>query len=53
MGDFTIIPRQRFNGLEIRRTLHFREIAAAFNIFLQDILNEIVDFSRLMAGDIL
>ncbi len=28
MGDFTIIPRQRFNGLEILRTLNFREIAA-------------------------
>ncbi len=55
MGDFTIIPRPRFNGLEIRRTLNFREIAsddyAAYNIFLQDILNEIVDFSRLMAGN--
>ncbi len=55
MGDFTIIPRPRFNGLEIRRTLNSREIAAddyaAYNIFLQDILNEIVDFSRLMAGD--
>ncbi len=55
VGDFTIIPRPRFNGLEIRRTLNFREIAAddyaAYNIFLQDILNEIVDFSRLMAGD--
>ncbi len=55
VGDFTIIPRPRFNGLEIRRTLNFREIAAddyaAYNIFLQDILNEIVDFSRLIAGD--
>ncbi len=50
-----LIPRPRFNGLEIRRTLNFCEIAAddyaAYNIFLQDILNEIVDFSRLMAGD--
>ncbi len=48
VGDFTVIPRCRFNGLEIRRTLNFREIAAddyaAYNIFLQDILNEIVDF---------
>ncbi len=55
VGDFTTIPRQRFNGLEIRRTLNFREIAAddyaAYHIFLQDILNEIVDFSRLMAGE--
>ncbi len=28
MGDFTIISRQRFNGLEIHRTIHFCEIAA-------------------------
>ncbi len=55
MGDFTIIPRQRFNGLEMHRTLNFHEITAddyaAYNIFLQDILNEIVHFSRLMAGE--
>ncbi len=55
VGDFTIIPRQRFNGLEMHRTLHFHEIAAddyaAYNIFLQDILNEIIHFSRLMAGE--
>ncbi len=55
VGGFTVNPRSRFNGLEIRRTLNFREIAAddyaAYNIFLQDILSEIVDFSRLMAGD--
>ncbi len=55
VGDFTIVPRQRFNGLEIHRTLNFREIAAddyaAYHIFLQDILNEIIDFSRLMAGE--
>ncbi len=55
VGDFTITPRQRFNGLEIHRTLNFREIAAddyaAYHIFLQDILNEIIDFSRLMAGE--
>ncbi len=55
VGDFTIIPRQRFYGLEIHRTLNFREIAAddyaAYHIFLQDILNEIIDFSRLMAGE--
>ncbi len=55
VGDFTIIPRPRINGLEIRRTLNFRKIVsddyAAYNIFLQDIMNEIVDFSRLMAGN--
>ncbi len=55
VGDFTIIPRQRFNGLEIHRTLNFREIAtddfAAYHIFLHDILNEIIDFSWLMAGE--
>ncbi len=55
VADFTIIPRQRFNGLEIHSTLNFGEITAddyaAYNIFLQDILNEIVDFSRLMAGE--
>ncbi len=55
VGDFTIIPRQRFNGLEIRRTLTFREIAtddfAAYHILLHNILNEIIDFSRLMAGE--
>ncbi len=55
VGDFTIIPRQRFNGLEIRRTLNFREIAtddyAAHHIFLQDILKEIVDFFWLMGGE--
>ncbi len=55
VGDFTVNPRSRFNGLEIRRSLNFHEIAAddyaAYNIFLQDILSEIVDFSRLMAGD--
>ncbi|XP_052426447.1 uncharacterized protein LOC127968976 [Carassius gibelio] len=55
VGDFTIVPRPRFNGLEIRRTLNFREIAtddfAAYNIFLHDILNEIVTLSRLLAGD--
>ncbi len=37
MGDFTIIPNRDLNGLEIRRTLNFREIAsddyAAYNIF--------------------
>ncbi len=37
VGDFTIIPRQRFNGLEMQRTLNFHEIAAddyaAYNIF--------------------
>ncbi len=53
MGDFTIIPRQRFNCFN--RTLNFREIAAddyaAYHIFLHDILNEIIDFSRLMAGE--
>ncbi len=53
--NFTIIPRQRFNGLEICRTIHFHGIAAddytAYNIFLQDILNEIVDFSRFMADE--
>ncbi len=36
-------------------TLNFREIVsddyAAYNIFLHDIMNEIVDFSRLMAGN--
>lgn len=55
VGDFTIVPRPRFNGLEIRRTLNFREIVtddyAAYNIFLQDILNEIVAFSRLLSGE--
>ncbi len=55
VGDFTIIPRQRFNGLEIHRTLNVREITAddyaAYHIFLQDILNKIIDFSRLMAGE--
>ncbi len=55
VGDFTVNPRTRFNGLEIRRNLNFRDIAsddyAAYNIFLQAILREIVDFSRLMAGD--
>ncbi len=55
VAGFTVNPRSRFNGLEIRRTLNFREIAAddyaAYNIFLHDILSEIVDFSRLMAGD--
>ncbi len=55
VGDFTIVPRPRFNGLEIRRTLNFREIAAddyaAYDIFLQDILNEIIEFSRLMASE--
>ncbi len=49
MGDFTFIPRQRFTGVEIRRSLNFREIAAddyaAYNIFLQDILNELIYFS--------
>ncbi len=48
VGDFTIIPRQRFNGLEIHRTLNFHEIAvddyAAYHIFLHNILNEIIDF---------
>ncbi len=55
VGDFTITPRQRFNGLEIHRTLNFHEITAddyaAYHIFLQDILNENIDFSRLMAGE--
>lgn len=55
VGDFTVVPRPRFNGLEIRRTVHFREIAtndyAADHIFMQDILNEIVDFSTLLAGE--
>ncbi len=55
MGDFTFIPRQRFTGVEIRRTLNYREIAAddyaAYNIFLQDILYELVIFFRLMAGE--
>ncbi len=54
VGDFTVNPRSRFNRVEIR-SLNFREIAAddyaAYNIFLQDILREIIDFSRLMAGD--
>ncbi len=48
VGDFTIIPRQRFNGLEIHRHLNFREIAAddyaAYHMFLQDILNHTCRF---------
>ncbi|KAL0146560.1 hypothetical protein M9458_058191 [Cirrhinus mrigala] len=55
VGDFTVVPRPRFNGLEIRRTVNFREIAtndyAAYHVFMHDILNEIVDFSRLLAGE--
>ncbi len=49
------LSQDRFNGLKIHKTLNFREIVAddyaAYHIFLQDILNEIIDFSRLMAGE--
>ncbi|XP_039511243.1 uncharacterized protein LOC120466725 [Pimephales promelas] len=55
VGDFVITPRPRFNGLEIQRTLNLREIdtndLADFNHRLHNILNEIVHFSQLTAGD--
>ncbi|XP_067291546.1 uncharacterized protein [Pseudorasbora parva] len=54
-GEFTVVARPRFNGLEIHRTLNPGDIAttdlAAYNILLNTILDEIVTFSRLMAGD--
>lgn len=56
VGHYVITPRQRFNGVEIQRTLNFREITAttdlaAYNILLHDALNEIVSLSRSLAGE--
>ncbi|XP_053481752.1 uncharacterized protein LOC128608210 [Ictalurus furcatus] len=55
VGDYTVVPRRRFNGLEIRRRINMRVITApdlaAYAIFLHDIMSEIVSFSRLLAGD--
>lgn len=54
VGGFRVTPRLNFNALEIHRTLNFRDIItdnlAAYNILFTDILNEIVTFSRLLAG---
>lgn len=54
-GEFTVIPRRRFNGVEIIRPLNLRGAAtndlAEYNILLHNILNEIVDFSQLLAGE--
>ncbi len=54
VGGYTIVPRARFNGLEIHRIINFREISSTdltdYTVFLHDRLSEIVTFSRLLAG---
>ncbi|MGL5905024.1 MAG: hypothetical protein ACRCZO_20250, partial [Cetobacterium sp.] len=53
--EYTVIPRARFNGLEIHRLINLRQISstdfAVYSTFLHDLLAEIVSFSRLLAGD--
>lgn len=55
VSDYTIVPRPYFNGLEIHRNLNLREIIttdlAAYTIFVQNILSEMVSFSRDIGGD--
>ncbi|XP_056591324.1 uncharacterized protein LOC130431856 isoform X1 [Triplophysa dalaica] len=55
VADYTIVPRPFFNGLEIHRNMNLREIAstdlAAYTIFVQDALSEIVSFSRQLGGE--
>ncbi|KAF4073592.1 hypothetical protein AMELA_G00244950 [Ameiurus melas] len=55
VGGYTVVPRPRFNGLEILRCINMRVITApdlaAYTLFLQDLMSEIVSFSRLLAGD--
>ncbi|XP_052396589.1 uncharacterized protein LOC127944585 [Carassius gibelio] len=51
---YTIVPRPHFNGLELHRDLNLREISspnlAAYTIFVQNVLSEMVSFSRQIAG---
>ncbi|KAL0149348.1 hypothetical protein M9458_055386 [Cirrhinus mrigala] len=55
VAGYTVIPRARFNGLEIHRIINLREISstnlADYTVFLHDTLSEIVAFSRLLGGD--
>ncbi|XP_055070270.2 uncharacterized protein [Misgurnus anguillicaudatus] len=54
-NGYTIVPRTRFNSLEIRRNINLRSIAstdmASYVVFLDCVLNEIVSISRIFAGD--
>lgn len=54
VGGYTVVPRPYFNGLELHRDLNLREISspnlAAYTIFVQNVLSEMVSFSRQMAG---
>ncbi|KAI2645178.1 DNA polymerase [Labeo rohita] len=51
---YTVVPRPYFNGLELHRVLNLREISstdlAAYTMFVQNVLSEMVTFSRQMAG---
>ncbi|KAI2645089.1 putative DNA polymerase [Labeo rohita] len=55
VAGYSVIPRARFNGLEIHRIINLREISstnlADYTVFLHDTLSEIVAFSRLLGGD--
>ncbi len=55
VAGYTIVPRARFNGLEIHRIINLREISstdlADYTVFLHDMFSEIVAFSRLLGGD--
>ncbi|XP_059395371.1 uncharacterized protein LOC132127485 [Carassius carassius] len=55
VAGYTVVPRGRFNGLEIHRLINLREISstglADYTAFLHDTFSEIVAFSRLLGGD--
>lgn len=55
VAGYTVVPRGRFNGLEIRRLINLREISSTdlsdYTVFLHDTFSEIVAFSRLLGGD--
>nr|XP_055068853.1 uncharacterized protein LOC129450248 [Misgurnus anguillicaudatus] len=54
-NGYTVVPRTRFNSLEILRNINLRAIAstdmASYVLFLDGVLNDIVSISRIFAGD--
>ncbi|MGL5117767.1 MAG: hypothetical protein ACRC7H_00950, partial [Plesiomonas shigelloides] len=55
VGEYTVVPRRKFNSLEVHRILNLRSITttdmADYVTFLHESLSEIVSFSRQLAGD--
>ncbi len=55
VNGFRVLPRPRFNGFDLRRTMNMRDIMSpdldTYHISLHTAMDEIVSFAREMGGD--